>query len=121
MARCVNPAPNPLTIRLISRGTSEISGRWSYLSLIVLQYAFPAVLLLGYPFFPESAYYLIKKGKIEAARMSLCRVHGSSDQEFIDIEMKRIENNVRTSEALNREAALNGPAFYQCFKGTNLV
>jgi hypothetical protein len=108
-------------LRLISRGTSEIEGKWSYLSLIVMQYTFPGILLLVYPFFPESAYYLIKKGKKEAARKALFRVHGSSDQDMIDIEMKRIESNVRTSEELKKQAALNGPAFYQCFRGTNLV
>jgi len=86
-----------------------------------MQYAFPAILLALYPFFPESAYYLIKKGNLEGARRMLCRVHGKSDQDLINIEMNRIENNVRTSEDLKAQSALNGPAFYQCFMRTNLV
>jgi hypothetical protein len=86
-----------------------------------MNYFFPAVLLLGYPFFPESAYYLIKTGKIDAARKALLRVHGTKNQDLIAIEMKRIARDVETSDELARQAALNGPGLYQCFRGTNLV
>jgi Sugar (and other) transporter len=107
--------------RLISRGTFQIVGPWSYKTLIVVQYLLPAILLAGVFWFPESAYYLIKNGKFEEARQALNRTHGSGDQDFINVEMKRITENVRFSEQLKKEAALGGPLIYQCFRGKNAV
>jgi hypothetical protein len=89
--------------------------------MMVIQYALPAILLFFSYWFPESAYFLIKKGKIEAAEKALKQTYGSHDQEFLDIEMKRLTENVRFSEELLKEAAIGGPVLYQCFRGTNLV
>jgi Sugar (and other) transporter len=106
---------------LISRGTSEIVGKWSYESLIVLQYMFPLILLLFAPWFPESAYYHLRKGETEKARKSLIRTYGSGDQDLIDCEMKRIAENVRYSEEIATAAAVHGPLIKQCFSATNIV
>jgi hypothetical protein len=91
------------------------------MTLIVIQYFFPIFLLLVYPFFPESPYWLIKKGKHEEARKSLNKIHNSKKQELVDFEMERLEKNVRLSEELARMTAAKGPAFFQLFQGTNLV
>jgi Sugar (and other) transporter len=87
----------------------------------VVQYLLPAILLSGVFWFPESAYYLIKNGKFEEARQVLNRTHRSGDQDFINVEMKRITENVRFSEQLKKETALGGPLIYQCFRGKNAV
>ena len=108
-------------LRLISRGTSEIDGEWSYLSLIVMLYFFPAVLLIMWPFYPESPYYLIKKGRPEDARKALRRIHGPGDPEFIEIEFRRIEEDVRLSDELAMQSSSHGPGYYLVFRGTNLV
>ena len=63
----------------------------------------------------------MKKGKTDKARKALERTYGTGDQSFIDIELKRITENVRFSEEVHREAAVKGPLLYQCFRGTNLV
>ena len=91
------------------------------MSLIVMQYFFPVFFLVVYPFFPESPYYLIKNGKYDEARKSLNRIHGSSQQEYINLQMTRIEKSVQFSEELAKLTAANGPAFFQLFRGTNLV
>ena len=88
---------------------------------MVIQYSLPAILLAGSFFFPESAYFLIKKGKTQAAKNALQRTYGSKDKEFLDIEYKRLTENVRFSEELKMQAALGGPLLTQCFRGTNLV
>jgi len=88
---------------------------------MVVQYGLPMILLVGSIFFPESAYFLVKKGKMEAAEKALRRTHGSNDQQFLDIELKRLTENVRYSEELKKQAAIGGPLLYQCFRGTNLV
>jgi len=84
-------------------------------------YIFPAILLLIWPFYPESPYYLIKKGRSEAARKALSRIHGSKDPDFLRIEYQRIEANVRMSEELANESGLKGPGYYRVFRGSNLV
>lgn len=118
---CILPIQVLAKRSVISRGTSTIDGKWGYMSLIVMQYFFPLLLLCVYPFFPESPYYLIKKGKPEEARKSLNRIHGSGEQEYINLQMVRIEKNVRFSEELAQMTAVDGPAFFQLFRGINLV
>lgn len=84
-------------------------------------YIFPALLILAWPFYPESPYYLLRKGRTEDARKSLRRIHGSGDSEFIEIELERIETNVRMSDEFLKETAVHGPVFYQVFRGVNRV
>ena len=102
-------------------GTAKIDGTWSFQTLIVLQFAFVAALLVGYPFFPESPYYLLKKNKEDAARKALNRIHGSGDKDLIDAEVARIQELIDVSKTLEAVAGMDGPPIVQCFKGTNLV
>lgn len=103
-----------------AQGTSKIQGKWSYELLIVLQFMWVGIMLLGYPIFPESPYWLLKHGRPEKARKSLQWVHGRSDQSLIDAEMKRIQVAVNFSEELKRTTAAKGPEFLQLFQGSNL-
>lgn len=104
----------------ISRASSTIEGKWSYRTLIVLQFVFVMILVGGYPVYPESPYYLLKKGHTEQARVALSHIHGSKDQTLIDAEEKRIASNVAFSEDVRATASRNGPLLVQCFQGTNL-
>lgn len=70
--------------------------------------------------YPESPYYLLKKGHTEKARKALNRIHGSKDQTLIDAEIKRITSNVAFSEEVRVAASRKGPLLVQCFQGTNL-
>jgi hypothetical protein len=80
----------------------------------------PAVLLLGYPFFPESPFYLLKRERTEDAKTALAQIHGRSDQSLLDAELARIEAIIRASEEVGQEGQQKGPLFFQCFRGTNL-
>ena len=79
-----------------------------------------AVLLAVYPWYPESPYYLIKRGDYDLARISLARIHGSDDQALIDAEMRRMGKDVAFSQAIRVDAEQSGPLLRQCFQGTNL-
>ena len=86
------------------------------------------VVLLGvYPWFPESPYWLIREGKEERARRALQRLYGSNRPELVDIEYRRLQNEV----SINSELRVDGVSRYslfginfgdelQCFRGTNL-
>lgn len=93
---------------------------WSYQLLICLQFAFVLVLVIGYPFFPESPYWCLKTGKDEKARKNLARTHGASNVSLIEAEITRIREEVRVSEEMKALAAQTGPPLLQCFKGTNI-
>lgn len=73
-----------------------------------------------YPWYPESPYYLLKRGNLDGARHALARIHGHDDGRLIEAEMRRIQKDVNFSEAIRTDAEHRGPLIVQCFKGTNL-
>jgi hypothetical protein len=79
------------------------------------------VLIVIYPWYPESPYFLIKKGRMEQARKSLNKIHGSDDQDLIEAELARITDVVQFSDAIQEAAATKGSLLAQCFQGPNLV
>lgn len=58
----------------------------------------PVMLVLVWPFFPESPYWLIREDKHAAARKSLERMYGFEDPIFYEIEMKRLQEDVHFCE-----------------------
>ncbi|PMD60991.1 general substrate transporter [Hyaloscypha bicolor E] len=78
------------------------------------------ILIVIYPWYPESPYFLIKKGRMEQARKSLNKIHGSEDQTLIEAELARITDVVQFSDAIQEAAAAKGSLLAQCFQGPNL-
>lgn len=107
-------------LSLIAQATSKIDGKWSYQTIIVFQFFFVVLLMVVYPFYPESPYYLLKKGKPEQARQALNRIHGPGDQVLIDAEMSRINIAIASSEEIQQVISKESPLFFQCWQGTNL-
>lgn len=106
---------------MIAYGTQRIEGKWSYESLIVLQFAYVLFLIVGYPFFPESPYFnLSKKKDHETASKQLRRIYGGSDPSLLTAELARIQRLVDDDESAMRLALALGPPIKQCFQGTNL-
>lgn len=87
----------------------------------MLEYVFIFILFVVWPFFPESPYWLVKAGNDQKARNSLIRIHGSKDQEFIDVEMTRLKNNVKLSDELEASHHHTGVPYLQLFLPPNLV
>ncbi|KAK5073941.1 hypothetical protein LTR64_006919 [Lithohypha guttulata] len=86
----------------VTRGTSELTNRWQWEAAVCSMYIWPFLLVVVYPFFPESAYWLVREGKIDQARKSLRRMYGSGfDESFYDIEIRRFEDDIRTCAQLN--------------------
>lgn len=76
-------------------------------------WAFPGVLLLGLPFLPESPYWLVMKGKKEAALKHLQKLSPKGE----DCNL-RIANIQETIDAETRLAAQKA-SFIECFQGDN--
>uniref|UniRef100_A0A8H7N5Z9 Major facilitator superfamily (MFS) profile domain-containing protein n=1 Tax=Bionectria ochroleuca TaxID=29856 RepID=A0A8H7N5Z9_BIOOC len=115
-------------IVVIGYGASNIQGKWQWWTVVVSMYIFPATLLAGYPWFPESPYWLIREGRLDDARRSLQQMYSRGAQEFIEIEMRRLEEDVRSNSELNSDVQDTGFEIFglhigaelQCFRGSNL-
>lgn len=77
-------------------------------------WAFPAGLLLGLPFVPESPYWLVMKSKHDKARQSLIRL--SPAGEDVETRLVSIQHTVEMERRQQAEAG----SLIECFKGTNL-
>lgn len=70
MTRCVY---SPLfSTSLVEAGLTF--GQWAYRIPYALQWMWPPFLIVGIYFAPESPWWLVRKGKLEAAKKSLLRL-----------------------------------------------
>lgn len=93
-------------------GFGNRTDRWAYRAPFAIQLAFAGILLLGWPFAPESPFYLVKKGRIADARKLLTRLYGP------DVESKLTAIQLTVAEETNT-AGESG--LLDCFKGTNRI
>ncbi|KAL2106793.1 hypothetical protein VUR80DRAFT_6210 [Thermomyces stellatus] len=107
-------------LSLVAYGTDFIEGKWSYQTVVVVQFVFVAILLAAWPFFPESPYWHLKNRRPEKARKSLERIHGQGNPVLVEAEMQRIQEVIRSSEELATTAHAHGPVYFQIFKRSNL-
>ncbi|KAL4898059.1 sugar transporter [Aspergillus ambiguus] len=67
----------------INFGASEVIAKtsdWQWRIAMILQLIPSTILLIGFPYFPESPRYLMMRGRSEAARVSLSRLRGGLDE-----------------------------------------
>ncbi|KAL6360863.1 hypothetical protein LRP88_06571 [Fusarium phalaenopsidis] len=77
-------------IVIVSQGSSHISGLWQWWLPVVAMYFFPP-----WPFFPESPYWLVRRGRNADAKKALRRIYGFKESEYYGIEVCRIEEEIR--------------------------
>ncbi|KAK5552873.1 hypothetical protein LTR46_008948 [Exophiala xenobiotica] len=109
-----------LILALAANFCAMRTDKWSYQIMILLQFVFCAILLAGYPFFPDSPFYFLNRNQPEKARRSLNKIHGSSDQRLIEAELVRLQEMVKSTRQMQELAAESGPLMLQTFKGKNL-
>ncbi|KAL2205706.1 MFS general substrate transporter, partial [Sarocladium strictum] len=116
-------------IVVVSQGSSHINGLWQWWLPVVAMYIFPLILMVVWPFFPESPYWLVRRGRVEEAKRALRRIYGFTETEFYEIETARIEHEIRmTNELHNGEDDSNRPTKFlgvdismeaECFNKVN--
>lgn len=85
------------------------------------------ILLCGWPFFPESPYWLLRRGSVDRAKKALRRMYGFQDESFYDIEVHRMQEELRVTSELQgnldtkhrKLLGINLSAEAECFYGTN--
>lgn len=98
-------------------GFGNRTDRWSYRAPFALQFTFVALLLLGWPFAPESPFWLVRKGRTEDARKVLQKLYGSG----VDIQSKltALQVTVAEEQALREQGKESG--LLDAFRGTNRI
>lgn len=81
-----------------------------------IQFMWPAPIIVGIFFSPESPWWLVRRGRLEEAAESVRRLASQPDATYIH---NNVTMMVRTNN-LERELAENSGSFVSCFKGTDL-
>lgn len=107
-----------ITGQLLSAGVLDglvnVKTQWSYRIPFAIQWIWPVPLFLIILFAPESPWWLVRKGRIEAAERALGKL---SSKPYAEIK-KSLALIIHTT---NFEEELNaGRSYLDCFRGTNL-
>ncbi|KAJ9144283.1 Maltose permease [Pleurostoma richardsiae] len=108
LSQCIGP----FISAIMSYYTSQWDSDWSWRALVCAQWGFAAVGFAGQIFLPESPVFLVRKGKMTAARKSLGRLY--TDPSDADGHLERIKLTLEEAETKS------SGSFMDCFRGTNL-
>lgn len=97
----------------VIKGFGNYTDHWAYRGPFAIQLMFSLFLLAGYPFAPESPWYLVRENKIDRARKSLQKLWGKDYD--VTTRLSAIQMAIEeTSQQANA-------SFFDCFRGTNLL
>ncbi|EOO00253.1 putative maltose permease mal61 protein [Phaeoacremonium minimum UCRPA7] len=91
--------------------------QWAYRIPYALQWMWPVPLLIGIWFAPESPWWLVRRGKVEAAKKSLLRLTSLNRETEFDAE-ETVAMMVHTTAL--EERTTHGATYWDCFKGHDL-
>ncbi|KAF7529965.1 hypothetical protein PCG10_004940 [Penicillium crustosum] len=97
----------------VTKGFGDRVDVWGFRAPFLVQLVFSILLFTGSIFSPESPYYLVQRGCIDEARISLQRLYGSD----FDVEPK-LDTIKVTVEA---EACCEKASYALAFQGTNRI
>lgn len=108
-------ALGPFTVALITNSTGSSTSRWAYRAVFVSQYGFAFVATCFIWFMPESPWWLMTKGREEAALKS---IRGLGYSAATGQDKMRLENIRMTLEEVKAET--EGVSWAECFRKSNL-
>ena len=94
-------------------GTSQLSTHWAYSAPFAAQWIWPLVILAGWPFAPESPWWLVRKGRFEDAERSLRRLASST------LDIKPTLAMIIETDRLEQELEA-GSTYRDCFRKINI-
>lgn len=90
---------------------------WAYRIPYALQWMWPVPILVGIAFAPESPWWLVRKGKLEAAKRSVLRLTSLNRETDFNAD-ETVAMMVHTTAL--EEKITKGASYLDCFKGTDL-
>ncbi|EON95900.1 putative maltose high-affinity maltose transporter (alpha-glucoside transporter) protein [Phaeoacremonium minimum UCRPA7] len=109
LAQCIGP----FLSAIMSYYTAQWDTEWSWKALICAQWGFAGIAFIGQIFMPESPVYLVRRGKMTAARKVLGRLY--KDPSDADGHLEVIKLTLEESETSKSTGS-----YIDCFRGTNL-
>ncbi|KAJ9133758.1 Sugar/inositol transporter [Pleurostoma richardsiae] len=99
----------------VLEGFVDRDDQWAYRIPFAIQWVWPLPLLATLWFAPESPWWLVRTGQIEAAERSLMRLssHASADEVKKSIAMLKHTNDIEIEVE-------TGTSYWDCFKGIDL-
>lgn len=97
-------------------GFANNNTEWSYRIPSAIQWCWPIPLAIITWFAPESPWWLVRKDRIEDAKMNIRRLR--SDENMDEVVEKEIAMMIH-SDLYNRDESKND-SYFDCFKGKNL-
>ncbi|OCL01758.1 general substrate transporter [Glonium stellatum] len=97
----------------VTAGTSQLKNHWGYSIPFALQWFWVLLIIPGIPFAPESPWWLARKGKLEEAEHSLCRL--ASPQVNVKSTLAMIIETDRFEHEMEA-----GSTYLDCFRKANL-
>jgi SP family general alpha glucoside:H+ symporter-like MFS transporter len=101
----------------VIRSMLNRNDEWSFRIPYALQWMWPVPLAIGIYLAPESPWWLVRKGKVEAAKRSLLRLTSKNSETDFDAD-ETVAMMVHT--AALEEKITRGTSYWDCFKGTDL-
>lgn len=94
-------------------GTSKLDSHWAYSAPFAAQWFWPFIILIIWPFAPESPWWLVRKGHIDKAEHSLRRL--ASREVDVKPTLAMIIETDKLEQALEA-----GSTYRDCFRPINL-
>lgn len=94
-------------------GTSQLDTHWAYSAPFAAQWIWPLVILIGWPYAPESPWWLVRKCRIQDAEDSLRRLASSK------VDVRPALAMIIETDRLEQELEA-GSTYYDCFRKVNL-
>lgn len=94
-------------------GTSKLDTHWAYSAPFAAQWVWPLVILIGWPFAPESPWWLVRKDRIAEAEAALKRLASPH------VDVKPTLAMIIETDRLEHEMEA-GTTYADCFKKINL-
>ena len=96
----------------IIAGTQKLNTHWAYSGPFAAQWVWPLIILIGLPFAPESPWWLVRKGRDDAAEKALRRLASSH------VDVKPTLAVIIETDKLEQELEA-GTTYWDCFKPIN--
>ncbi|KAK3074873.1 hypothetical protein LTR53_002327 [Teratosphaeriaceae sp. CCFEE 6253] len=93
-------------------GTTKLETHWAYSGPFASQWVWCLVILIGWPFAPESPWYLARKGRFDEAEQSLRRLASK------EVDIKPTMAMIIETDRLEQELEA-GSTYMDCFRPSN--
>ncbi|TXT04858.1 hypothetical protein VHUM_03941 [Vanrija humicola] len=96
----------------VLRGMLEVKGQWAYRLPFALQWVWPVPILLGAFFAPESPWWEVRHGNLDAARHVVRRLNTNPTDEFVESQVAMMVHTNALEKSISE-----GTQYWDCFKG----